>query len=382
MKWSSAADIVTSHYNSPTSTWSNFNPLAPNFTPDTTLSSSTPNAEARVFSPAVISCQPPTLNPKADIFLPRAEQAWSQGPAKVELQSVVMDVPLFEGGGDKPATVGSLGASSSECSAMEPFTAETESKSTGDMLLESVISADDIEYNNQRSLLCQDPEIHHFNWLGQGVLARTSTPAAVSLAVALMPAPARIIDGEDLRGQTIIREAMLTIDPVIYYGDINELKHLKGERLREAVIGPTAPYYTPFGWWKDDMYGEGDERPLQDELDLTRYIEGTTVVNGWLENAAPTRQNFWDDAKESYYCKLDARRRAVNDRKLFGVGHTPLRNVIIADGSEHSVFATQQPSADVSDLVSAAAHCSQNTAAYTATVHSQELPPQECELGR
>jgi hypothetical protein len=330
------------------------------------------NVEAPVFSPAVVSCPPSTLNSRADTFVPQAEQAWSQEPAKVEEQSVLMDERLLGEYGDNSATVVSLAASPSGCFTTDSLTAEADSDSTSNVSPKSRMSADSIEYSNQRSLLCQDPEIHHVNWLGQGVMVRTSTLSAVSLAVAMMPAPARIIDEEDLRGQAILREAMLTIDPVIYYGDINELKHLKGERLREAVIGSTAPYYTRFGCWKDDMYDEDDERPLQDELDLTRYIEDTTIVNGWLENAAPTRQSFWDYAKESCYSKLDVQRRAANDRKLFGVGHTPLRHAIIADGSEHGVFATQQPSADVSGLISAAAHCSQSTAAYTASVKSRD----------
>jgi hypothetical protein len=161
--------------------------------------------------------------------------------------------------------------------------------------------------------------------MGQGVMVKTSTPSAVSFTVALTHAPARLVDQENLRDHTILREAMLTVDPVVYHGDINALKNLKGERLREAVIGSTAVYYTPFGRWKGDEYSEDEERPLTAELDTTGHIDVTTVLNWWLPTSAPTRQDFLNDAKESYYSSFDSRKRRLQDRRLYGVGGSPLR---------------------------------------------------------
>jgi hypothetical protein len=216
-------------------------------------------------------------------------------------------------------------------------------------------TADDDEYNQQRSLMHQDPDIHHVNWMGQGVMGRTSTPAAVSLTVALTSAKARLVDNENLRDSTVLREAMLTVDPVVFYGDINQVKNLKGEALREAAIGAAAVCYTPFGHWKNDGYGEDDEHPLTDELDISRYIEGTTVINGWLENGAPTRQDFWKDAEEAHNSVMAMRKKAAEERKLFGIGHTPLRSVLTVYGSQLTIATTQLPSCDASGLVTKAA---------------------------
>lgn len=219
----------------------------------------------------------------------------------------------------------------------------------------------DVELISQKLQIQQDPEIHHFNWLGTGMMAKTSTPAAISLAIAMMPAPARYVDEENLRDQTILRQAMSTIDPVVYHGDINELKNLKGERLREAAVGSTTIFYTPFGWWRNDVYGENEERPVTDEFDMTRYTEGNTIVNGWLETATPTRQSLFDNATESYYSALDARKKRVKDRMLCGVGITPLRFVMTTDGLEFNTAAKQHFSADASGLITAAVLCSNGT---------------------
>ena len=198
-------------------------------------------------------------------------------------------------------------------------------------------------------------------------MCRTSTPAAVSLTVILTPASARYYDNENLRSHTVLHEAMLMIDPVVYYGDIDILKDLKGERLREAAIGSTAVLYTPFGCWKDDSYGEDDEYPLKDGLAMTRYLEGTTIVNGWLENGAPTRQEYWRDAEEAYYSSVALHKKAREDRKLLGTGNTPLRSVMTADGEELRIVAKQNLFTDASGLVRTAALSSHSTATPSPT---------------
>ena len=221
---------------------------------------------------------------------------------------------------------------------------------------DTTCSADDIEYGRQRYHMFHDQEIHHFNWFGQAVMNRTSTPPAVSLTVVLTPPSARISDTENLRDQIILREAMKTVDPVVYYGGLSELKDLAGEAIREAATGRVSMYYTPFGTWKDDTYSEDEDRPLTDTLDETRYLEETTVVNGWLKNeGVPIRENFWADAEVAFTSAEALRKKAIDDRRNFGVGQTRLRSALMMVGDDcHEVFASTKEAlpSDASGLIS------------------------------
>ena len=354
-----ASPFVSEHKDSQHTT---LNPLAAAFFPNTTYHPSTHNALARVVSP---SCYPfpNQKNPEHMDEVDEQYDSSASGPSETtdaQLEVCSWEELQFSRNGGPTQSTPDLSSDDNND--------EDEVHDHGNSsFCSNASTVDEIEYNNQRSLLYQDPEIHHINWLGQGVTGKTSTPAAVSLAVTLMPAPARFVDEEDLRGKTVLREAMLTIDPVVFYGDLNEVKDLRGERLREAIIGSTAPYYTPFGWWQEDSYGEDDERPLIVEIGMTRYIEGTTIVNGWLDTTAPSRQDFFNDAQQSYYSMLDARKKGVRDRMLLGVGSTPLRSVLTADGLELNIAAKQQPSGDASGLITAIAiRCEDKTIAKSA----------------
>ena len=353
-----ASSFVSEHKVSQHTT---LNPLAAAFFPNTTYHPSAQNALAPVVSP---SCYPFLDRNNPELMNDVNEQYDSSASVPSETTDSQLEVCSREElqfSGNEKSTRNTPNLSS------ENISNDEDDNDGNSSFCSNTSTADEIEYNNQRYLLYQDPEIHHINWLGQGVTGRTSTPAAVSLAIALMPAPGRYVNEEDLRGKTVLREAMLTIDPVVFYGDLNEVKDLKGEQLREAIIGSTAPYYTPFGWWKEDSYGEYDERPLTDELDITRYIEGTTIVNGWLDTAAPTRQDFFNDAQQTYYSALDARKKRVKDRMMFGVGNTPLRSVLAADGLELNITAKQQPSGDASGLITATAvRCTDTSVAKSA----------------
>ena len=338
-------------------------PLALPFIP--TQAAPAPTSDSTETSSSSTQC-PSVLNPIAPTFIPAprsepdttesmteiTEQAWSATSTPVETSDFAEDACTRE----------QLDVPDNEVSVN--FPSLVTAKDTFDASSCSIAStADDMEYNNQGALIYQDPDIHHINWMGQGIMTKTSTPAAVSLTVALTPAKARFVDEENLRDRIVLREAMLYVDPVVFYGDLNQVKDLKGEALRDAAIGAAAVYYTPFGQWKNESFGEDDERPLTDELDLARYIEGTTIVNGWLENGAPTRQDFWKDAEEAYHTILATRKKATAKRKLFGVGHTSLRSVLVTDGSQHTVSAKLHLSADASGLISRTALLSEDAAA-------------------
>jgi hypothetical protein len=308
---------------------SKLNPLALAFSPSTSSGSPSWDPEVPAFLPDPVSYRIPSPELGAGIFVPRSRLAAKQEPAPVKSQTAPLDDSCFKEDAESPTAVVNLGATQSE--SLSPS---------------NIVSPDDIERSNQQALIHQEPDIHHFNWMGQGIMVKTTTPAAVSLTVALTPAKARFVDQENLRDHTMLREAMLTIDPVIFYGNIDDVKGLKGEALREAAIGAAAVYYTSFGRWKDGTYGQDDEHPRIDDLDMTRYIEGTTVINGWLENGAPTRQDFWNEAEEAYHSMLDKRKKTRDERKLFGIGNSSLRFVMRADGSEDSAAIKQQPLTD------------------------------------
>ena len=164
-----------------------------------------------------------------------------------------------------------------------------------------------------------------------------------------------MVDSENIRDSTILREAMLAIDPVIYRGDLNQLKYLKGEELREVVIGATAPYYSGFGGWTNDTYNEYEERPVMDVLDATRYIEGTTVINGYFPNGAPTRDDLVSDAKATYNHYIAKRERVLKEKKMFGVGRSCLRTMFTHDDEECTIATSDAKwslAADRSGLIS------------------------------
>jgi hypothetical protein len=106
---------------------------------------------------------------------------------------------------------------------------------------------------------------------------------------------------------------------------------------------------------------QDDEHPLAAELDITRSIKGTTIINGWLQNGAPTRQDFWDEVEEACRSVLAKRRKAQNERRLFGTRNTPLRFVMITDASEDSGAIKQQLLTDASGLTTSTTLSSANT---------------------
>ncbi len=374
------------------------NPQAANFVPTSMSQPSTLNPQAAAFSPTLSSMQQSILDPEAAIFTPGIQYKplrdlshtaiWPDGCASAGewfARNFAQWLAAFEnlsktdssalehehsdtqeevssntemvsdvGMGEAPALEEEACPSFNGDAVMDFLdpTNDTESSAVEELgsnnhdtsACSTVSTAEDDEYDeykSQEKQMYRDLNIHHFNFFGQGVMHKTSTPSAVSLAVVLSPAKAQMVDSENLRDSTILREAFLAIDPVVYHGDLNNLKNLKGEELREKVIGATAPYYSGFGRWRNDNNYENDELPLLDELDETRYLDGTTVVNGYFDNGAPTRWEVFADANAAYKLYIAKQERIKKDKNMFGVGGSGLLTMVILNDGDCIVSTSE-----------------------------------------
>ncbi|KAF7513045.1 hypothetical protein GJ744_011311 [Endocarpon pusillum] len=155
------------------------------------------------------------------------------------------------------------------------------------------IQAAQTEWERQSSRFLENKKIHHFNFLGEGVTHKTTTPPAVSLLVAVTGAKAGFASQwgsseteiPDPHGYAMMRNAMRHIDPVIYRGSA-EILYLRGSRLREAAMGLCENFYSQHGNWWSDTYGEQEDRPELDGMNILKYESQIFPVNGWFQNSS------------------------------------------------------------------------------------------------
>ncbi|KAK2766841.1 hypothetical protein FQN54_006155 [Arachnomyces sp. PD_36] len=159
------------------------------------------------------------------------------------------------------------------------------------------------------------PHIHHFNWLGYGVFGPSETPPEVSLMVLMSDSKVWRNVNAAFREVTVLRNAFIYVDPVLYTGDPAALG-LRGSELSRVVTGFTSKFYSPYGTWDDDSYDGDEERPIADPIDnpeaVAMHIDKPWVpINGWFcQNVAPTRDvavyqfsSDWGGDKERYFEK-------------------------------------------------------------------------------
>ena len=155
------------------------------------------------------------------------------------------------------------------------------------------IQAAQNEWERQSSQVHKNKKIHHFNFLGEGVTHKTTTPPAVSLLVAMTGAKAGFVSQwghreteiPDPHGYAVMRNAMRHVDPVIYQGPA-EILRLRGSRLREAATGLCKNFYSQHGTWWSDTYGEQEDRPELDGMNVLKYEPQIFPVNGWFQNSS------------------------------------------------------------------------------------------------
>lgn len=93
-----------------------------------------------------------------------------------------------------------------------------------------------------------EPEIHHFNWLGDPVYQRSSTAPVDSVAIILAD-PKFPEARDDIWVQTLLHCAYTFLDPVVVTleGAQRHLLLRRGSQLQQAAAGYTYKFYTPHG---------------------------------------------------------------------------------------------------------------------------------------
>ena len=164
---------------------------------------------------------------------------------------------------------------------------ESDQEENSSMGMEMAEQAANDEWQRQNMEYRMKEDIHHFNFLGDGVPYKNATPPAVSLLVVVTGAKAVFADNDgssDPFRYAVMRSAMSHVDPVIYRGPEENLC-LRGERLRDAVTGACEKFYSEHGTWRFDEYQEDEDRPSLDSMDVCAYPFHSIPVNGWFENA-------------------------------------------------------------------------------------------------
>ncbi|KAJ5622674.1 hypothetical protein N7528_005906 [Penicillium herquei] len=142
------------------------------------------------------------------------------------------------------------------------------------------------EFAWRAGYMLQYPDVHHFNWLGQGVHHRSATLPEESLAIML--AKPKVPEATDnYLVQSIIRRAYRYLDPVIVCLDEeidSSLLILRGSALQRAAAGHCFKHYTSHGEW---MY-DSEEPAQQNTVDIgeiSTYLSPNSIIgNGFVRN--------------------------------------------------------------------------------------------------
>ena len=164
-----------------------------------------------------------------------------------------------------------------------------------DEYLERLFSSVAWEFNWRNDTMDEEPHLHHFNWLGQGMFNRSNTLPEESLAVILSDPKAPQVTG-DLRVESLLRNAYGYIDPVIVCLDEEvqpSLWNLRGSELQHAVKGHCFKHYTPHGRWHSDPE-EAMEQNVLDAGGVNNYLNPHVVIgNGFVSNGlVPSRLDY------------------------------------------------------------------------------------------
>lgn len=183
----------------------------------------------------------------------------------------------------------------------ESFAQTVDTDERYDEYLESLSSSVAWEFNWRNDTMEGEPQVHHFNWLGQGIFKRSRTLPEESLAVILSDPKAPQVTG-DLRVESLLRNAYAYVDPLIVCLDEEvqqSLWNLRGSELQRAVSGNCFKYYTPHGRWRYDP----EESMEQNSLDaggINNYLNPNVVIgNGFVSNGLfPSRLDYKNRLQE------------------------------------------------------------------------------------
>ncbi|MCJ1249755.1 hypothetical protein MMC30_006981 [Trapelia coarctata] len=104
--------------------------------------------------------------------------------------------------------------------------------------------------------------MHHFNFNGEPVFCKSSTPPAVSCWVAESPALRYRFDYDGrLHRMVTSFEAAKYVDPYLKYGP-EKIETIGGTALREQVTGQVEKIYPSHGTWTEDVLALDDDIPV------------------------------------------------------------------------------------------------------------------------
>lgn len=179
----------------------------------------------------------------------------------------------------------------------------------------------DSDYDGWPALqkIVQPPLGHHLNFFGKSVPCKSDTSPAKSLAIIFStPKPELAPNATDTNfgRHTVLKNAFLFVDPVIYGGDRSAAALLSGSAMEDYAINETFQFYTPYGTWQDEVREPDDDHIELDTENPMHYPEDYAVVNGInSDHHQPTREGFLNDAVYAHDQVTAARKAAARQRR-------------------------------------------------------------------
>ncbi|EGE02316.1 hypothetical protein TEQG_01354 [Trichophyton equinum CBS 127.97] len=123
--------------------------------------------------------------------------------------------------------------------------------------------------------------VHHYNFFGDAMPARSSTPPEVSLFVLLQGPKGWSHEGCCIA--SLMRRAIKYIDPVLYTGPMEVLSYAHASDILKGITGYVHKFYTGHGSWVHDKAKRGKKKPVLDPTNSdSYYTEPWLPFNGLL----------------------------------------------------------------------------------------------------
>jgi len=169
----------------------------------------------------------------------------------------------------------------------------------------------------KRERIAQQPVAHHLNFFGDSVPCKSDTSPAKCLAIIFStPKPELAPNATDTNfgRHTVLKNAFLFVDPIVFLGDRSVAGFLRGSTLENYGINETFKFYSSPGTWQYEVREPDDDHIELDTLDPTHYPEEYAVLNGidW-SCAQPTRESILGGACSAHAESVKARNTAAEE---------------------------------------------------------------------
>ncbi|EFR00239.1 hypothetical protein MGYG_03242 [Nannizzia gypsea CBS 118893] len=165
--------------------------------------------------------------------------------------------------------------------------------------------------------------IHHYNFFGNAMTGRSSTPPEVSLLVLLLGPKGWSHEG--CCRASLMYRAIKHIDPVLYTGPLEVLSYARTSDLLKGIAGYVHKFYTGHGTWVQEKGKAGQRRPILDPTNSDMYYsEPWLPFNGLLNPhwRAWSRKDF-----KGGMCEIGPVRNRVRVRPI---PKSPLSQCVLA----------------------------------------------------